>query len=240
MFDQLTNVPVWLGTGVFAAITGAVGYVIKGLIEGRKEKRAAQESEQKERRTGLESELAHLKHLASLLNLSRQIFEEQLGKARRLEDTLRENHPKEMDALPDEYSYAQVFYDMFPRYTHEEAKLHEIIRATTEFSLRSVNQDIGTWLEEDQVFKDTSAPGGKRSQLAKMLRQLELHLSTWRATYEATIPKDGKWAIVYVAAEDELGVGFPQPESPEEQKIEALVADMISDYEELLRSSADK
>lgn len=240
MFDQLTNVPDWLGAGVVAAITAALGYVLKGFIEGRKEKGALRESERKEERARQESELAHLKHLASLLSLSDQIFGEQLDKAQRLENTLYENHPKEMNDLPDKYGYAQVFYDMFPHYTPEEAKLHAVIRATTESSLRSVNQDVGTWLKEDRVFKDISAPEGKRSQLAKMLRQLELHLSTWHATYEATIPKDEKWALVYVADEQQLGVGFPRPESPEEQKIEELVADVISDYEELLRSSADK
>ena len=47
MFDQLTNVPDWLGAGVVAAITAAFGYVLKGFIEGRKEKGAIRESERK-------------------------------------------------------------------------------------------------------------------------------------------------------------------------------------------------
>jgi hypothetical protein len=109
---------------------------------------------------------------------------------------------------------------LFDQFTPEETELHAIVRSITEHALRPLNQQMSNWLANDIDFRTARGAEGKRGQLANKLNLLDSHLLLWHAKYEAWIPANRSHALVYMADEEQHGVGFPRG-------IERLVDDVI-------------
>jgi hypothetical protein len=82
---------------------------------------------------------------------------------------------------------------------------------------------MSEWLKNDRLFKDVNQKTAARKELAEQLRTLELHLNLWHAKYEMWIPNEPKHALVYLADEEQHGVGFP---SGIEQTVRAVIDEM--------------
>lgn len=192
---NLGSIPEWLGAGAVAAIAGALGYAGKAFRDYWKS-----------RRTSHHEMLARLKELAALLEESRSLFVVQNEQARRLVDMLEGSHPGEVSAAD---GFEEIFSKLHDRFSPQESRLHGIIRSVTVSPQRRVNEAMTDWLKADTVFKDTEQPTPERVELSGDLRTLELHLNMWHAKYEMWIPEEPKHALVYLADEDQHGVGFP-------------------------------
>jgi len=194
--NGLTNIVPWLGTALIGAVFAVAGYVGKMLIDQRKEKRA--------RRDKI---LLQLRSLRSLLHATAVLFSHQKDQVGRLENLLENSHPAEYGrGGPHE----DVMTCCYPVMNAQERDLHGIIRSTTQYSLRGLNQAISKWLEEDTNFKPGAIASSRSRELAKQLFALEIHLLLWHAKYESWIPNHPEHALVYLADENEHGLGFPR------------------------------
>ena len=191
MDPAVLAVIVTLGGG---ALIGTIGYIVRALHGwwvAKQEQRA---------------ELAARLHgLATLLHTSKSLFDVQVGQRNRLSAMLKSGHP---DKVSPGMGYEATFQQMYDHFTAEEAELHGIVRAMTEYGLRPVNKAIIDWLERDTIFKTGMAALRDPQKLARWLHQLELHLTLWHAKYEYWMP-DPRHALVYLADEEAHGVGFP-------------------------------
>jgi hypothetical protein len=197
----LGDIPEWLATALIGAVFAVAGYVGKSLVDWRKQK-------QKERA----KTLAQLEGLNSLLHASGVLFLLQQEQVKRLRAMLKENHPTEFG---NGGPYEDVMTRCNPMMNAAERTLHNIIRASTEHSLRKVNQAVSDWLKTDSTFKTSIAPTSRRQELARQLFALEIHLLLWHAKYESWIPNHPEHALVYLADENEHGLGFPTEQERE-------------------------
>lgn len=193
--DTLTNAPQWLATAVFGVLVATLSYVAKQGEEWWRANRAAHAAR-----------IASLQDLAALLRTARSLYLVQNERAQRLLAVLRSSHPGE---LPDEAGYERAFASLYDRFTPEERELHGIIRSITVSALRPVNQEVSAWLKADRTFRTASTRIAHRQELARQLHQLEVHLSLWHAKYEYWIPDEPRHALVYLADEEDHGIGFP-------------------------------
>ena len=193
--DWLTNIPQWLATALIGAAFAVAGYVGKTLVDQRKQ-RGVRHGEL----------LAKLRTLDSLLHASDVLFllqKEQIG---RLRELLKKNHPAEYgDGGPHEDLLTRIY----PVMDIQERTLHAIIRGVTEHSLRKVNGAMSEWLTADTTFKSGVITTGRSRELAAQLSALEIHLLLWHAKYESWIPNNPEHALVYLADENNHGLGFP-------------------------------
>ena len=154
----------------------------------------------------------HLSRLMSLLNTASNLFDIQQEQVRRLEGELKRNHPAE-------YGSGNGYDDELSRLHHlmteSERSLHEVIRGYTEHSMRTVNQAMTSWLNDDTVFKTGGAPVTRPHQLAARLSELELHLLLWHAKFRSWIPGHQERALVYMDDEKAHGLGFPRATTKE-------------------------
>lgn len=181
--------------GWFApALLAALSYAAKLLVSGL-QSRWAENAKR----------VAKLVELSSLLTASAAVFWVQRGHAQRLVDMVRKRLPdRPYDGNLDRF-LAQEFSTLTP----EERDLHTIIRAASQHGLHPLNKMVSTWLRQDRIFKVGFRATAEWARLATKLNQLDAHLITWLAKYEAWIPSRPEHALVYVGDEERHGVGFP-------------------------------
>jgi hypothetical protein len=121
--------------------------------------------------------------------------------------SLEENHP---DKYQPGAGYEETMTNLHKDFNPKEHELHDIIRAYTQYSMRTVNLEMSEWLKSDQLFKTAVVDSSRKRQLADNLVALEMHLLLWHAKYEAWIPNQPEHALVYMADEEEHGLGFPK------------------------------
>ncbi len=192
---DVNSVPGWLGTAMAGAVVAALGYVAKLAVDGWSAWRRLRAER-----------LGRLLELASLLHASSEGFFYQRRLVDRLEESLRGNHP---EIAPDRSGFERHFAQAFDSFTPDEVELHGLIRSMTEHSLRPTNQAMSVWLQSDLTCRTARAATGTRGELAAKLNQLDTHLRLWHAKYEAWIPEDPQHALVYLADEENHGIGFP-------------------------------
>jgi len=182
--------------GILAgAVLAALGYVGKEVVQAVKQWR-----------TEAELRRVRLHQLQALLQASRTAFVVQRAQADRLANRLR-SRPRE--ELPDKGGFERLFAHCYPRFDAEEKDLHRVIRAYTEYALRPLNEAMRTWLQNDVDHRVTHGKSGHAAELSERLNQLDAHLLLWLAKYEAWIPNQPDHALVYLADEEEHGLGFP-------------------------------
>lgn len=190
----MSDGPVWFAPAILAGGLAALSYVLRMVVEAWRTRNA-----ETARRAG------KLVELASLLAASKAVFKTQRAQADRLAKLIAERQP----ALVRGDGLERLFTRAFDTMTNEERELHTIIRASSEHALRELNASIIKWLRDDIVFKVGFRDSDSWPLLATKLNQLEAHLITWLAKYEAWIPGHPEHALVYVADEQQHGVGFP-------------------------------
>lgn len=189
----------WLLRTLIAAVFAVVGFIAKDVYQGWRQDAA-------QKRAATEANLGALKELASLLDESRRIFLAQNEQAERFMRLLRQNHGRK---VPNDLGYDDTFYEMYDRFTPQEAALQKLIRSTTLNSQRRVNLALSAWLQRNRAFTQDGQPTPERAALAEQLRTLNLHLNQWNDKFDAWIPNDPKRSLVYLADERADGVGFP-------------------------------
>jgi hypothetical protein len=180
---------------LIGAVVAAFGYVGKEIVQSAKAWRAEAELRR-----------VRLHQLEALLNASRAAFHAQRVQRDRLEERLRKRLHTD---LPDRRGYERLFTHCYPRFDSEEKDLHTVIRAYTEHALRPLNEAMLTWLRNDVDHRTAHRKSGDEQKLSALLNQLDAHLLLWLAKYEAWIPNQPAHALVYLADEEEHGVGFP-------------------------------
>jgi hypothetical protein len=183
------------GGAVIAAIAAAFGYVTKLIVEGLSDRRAMARSRR-----------ASLITLQSLLRASKTSFEIQIEHARNLQRLLETNHPGL--SRPGD-GYDRSFARCFDHFTPEEKELHNIIRGITMSALKPTNEAVQNWLKSDTYFKGQLEKSGPYRELAAKLADLEAHLLLWIAKYDVWIPSHPEHALVFLADEENHGIGFP-------------------------------
>lgn len=147
-----------------------------------------------------------LHDLRALLDESRSLFQSQNYQARVLLKALRSRLG---DNLPPGPGFDSIFRQAYEGMIDDERELHSIIRSTTMNSLKRVNGQLLEWLKKNaRVKRDRKSLA--RQKLAQELSALDLHLSQWLDKYEATIPNDQKYALVYLDDEKKHGTAFPK------------------------------
>lgn len=122
--------------------------------------------------------------------------------ARQLQSRLSGSlHPRE--------GHESLFAATFPLMNDDERRIHALIRAMTVHTIHPLNQTLLQWLRNDNHYRSASPADRKLGRLAVYLAQLEAHLVIWIAKYEAWIPEHPEHALVFLADEEEHGVGFP-------------------------------
>ncbi len=193
--DSLIQIPEWLGAAVIGAVVAALGYVGKLTVETWQSIRNAQHARR-----------ARLVELQSLLRAGRVSFTIQNSHAQRLASMIRKEHA---ELVEEEKGYERIFSKAYNAFTPDEKELHAIIRSITVYSLRPTNQSLLDWLKHDTYFKAQKPSQGILGELAEKLAVLEAHIILWHAKYETWIPDVPEHALVYLADEEEHGIGFP-------------------------------
>ncbi len=192
---DMASIPEWFGAAVLGAVIAALGYVAKLAVDVWSEWRRAHAAR-----------LARLLQLASLLHASRTVFRTQRRLVSRLEDSLRAG---DASMERDESGFERHFTRAYARFSTDEAELHALIRSMTIHALRPLDQAIGEWLQSDLTYRTARGATGNHGLLAERLNQLDTHVRLWLAKYEAWIPEHPQHALVYLADEQEHGIGFP-------------------------------
>jgi hypothetical protein len=216
-FEGWLTLPNWLGAGVLGALIALFSFLAKSLFELWSNIRRTHEAR-----------LASIIDLSILLNASRIAFLTQNSWASKLLQSLSENHSGE---TVERDGFETNFARLYDKFLPEETSHHELIRAWTEHFLRPINKAMLDWLSNDTLFRTTyiSTKDEKKQALAEELIKLQIHLLLWECKYNAWIPNQPKHALVYLADEEEHGIGFPTG-------FDDLIADVISD----LKKSAPK
>ncbi|MFZ5820893.1 MAG: hypothetical protein ACOYYJ_13410 [Chloroflexota bacterium] len=195
--ETLIDLPEWLGTALVGAALAAIGYVAKLIVEW-----LAQVNEKRRARR------ARLAALYSLLRAGRAAFVIQAEQRDRLQNLIETRRP-ELVASTIAQGYDKVFETAYADMTNEERVLHTMIRTITENTLHPINNLLLEWVRNDDYFKAHMWGWGKRKALADNLSLLEAHLVLWLAKYKVWIPEHPEHALVYMADEQDHGVGFP-------------------------------
>lgn len=190
------NLAVELQVAIITALSAAIGYMIKSVIDWWQDR-------QKERARII----AEVQRLQSLLKASGEVFNIQQDQVERLRELLKKNHPAEFTGNA---GFEETMTRFYPTFKNEEKEIHSIIRAYTEHSMRSVNLALSEWLRTDDLFKTGVVKSQREKQLSEKLFALEIHLLLWHAKYQAWIPNQPQHALVYMADENQHGLGFPR------------------------------
>ena len=206
--SALGNGVDWLSKTLWGAVIAALGYVGKLVSDSWLERQRSK----RERRT-------HLIELQSLLRATKVSFVVQNQHARRLKSMLQEHTP----GLDTGGGYDRAFAESWSAMVPKEKELHSLIRSITVNSLRPGNSALTAWLSRDSYFK---AQYGKRNALgalADKLAELQTHLILWHAKYEMWIPDHPEHSLVYLADEEDHGIGFPGDLDPTVAKVLTLI-----------------
>ena len=163
---------------------------------------------------------ARLLQLSSLLKSTGYAFSIQAKHRDRLAVLLCASHPDRSRLLQAD-GYEQLFSILSKILAPgtEEFELHALIRGLTIYALKPSNRAISRWLAEDIDFRTQTGATGHRGELAAELNLLASHLLSWHAKYEMWIPNHPEHALVYLADEQEHGVGFPKGIEASVQKV---------------------
>lgn len=189
------NLPVEIKVAILGGALAAVGYFGKSLISWRQDRQKYKAQN-----------ISELQRLQSLLNASRTLFDLQQEQVDRLLLMIEENHPAEYNPC---LGFEERMESCYPIFDKTEREIHGIIRAYSEHSLRPINLAMSAWLRSDMLFKTGLVKSRRRKALAKNLFDLEIHLLLWNAKYVAWLPGQPHHALVYMADENEHGLGFP-------------------------------
>ena len=181
---------------VAGAVVAALGYVGKLAVEGWRQWR----QDRAKRR-------ARLLQLQALLRASQTAFRIQRELAGRLATQLKHKYPND---LPDEPGLERMFTRLYDRFEPEQAELHSVIRAYTEHALYPINQAMADWLQGDVEHRTTRGKNHPEVRLAKLLNDLDCHLTLWLAKHAAWLPGRPDHALVYLVDEEKHGLGFPR------------------------------
>jgi hypothetical protein len=181
---------------VAGAVVAALGYVGKLGVEGWRQWR----QDRAKRR-------ARLLQLQALLRASQTAFRVQRELAGRLAAQLRDRYP---DDLPDEPGLERMFTHLYHRFEPEQAELHAVIRAYTEHALYPINQAMSEWLRADVDHRTTQGKNDPEVRLAKLLNDLDCHLTLWLAKHDVWLLGRPDHALVYLVDEEKHGPGFPR------------------------------
>ena len=195
MFDTPTS-PFWAAPALLAACIAALGFVGKTITDLILRLREVT----RERKS-------RLTELFALLRAGDVAFAAQRGLRKRLAEQLRHRLPERADLPPGfDRFFAATYADM----NDEERQLHSLIRTMTVHTFRPLNQSLLKWLAADRYFRSFSPSHHRFGSLAHFLAQLEAHLILWVAKYEAWIPDHPEHALVFLADEEQHGIGFPE------------------------------
>lgn len=185
--------PAW--AALIAGTVAAAGYVGRLLVESWRAWRA----ERAER-------LARLAELSALLRAGGVAFDVQRDLAGRLAAMVTARHPGELPAGP---GLERLFASLHGQFDRDEADLHQVIRGYTEHAMRPINTAILAWLQSDTEFRILTGKTGPDLVLATKLADLEAHLMLWNAKFHAWFVDQPEHALIYLADEDDHGLGFP-------------------------------
>lgn len=243
---DLTQAPEWLGAGILTAALAALGYVLKGIVEGFVRWDTEQKRVSEERRI-------RLIQLHSLLRASRAVFQTQVALRNALYSDLIETSKlplavptgavgrvlREQAGERDDTDssgrrrpiegFEAHFAAAFPAFNEEQRELHRLIRAYTVHALHTLNRDALDWLREDTYFKSLANQQTPIGEIARLLNQLEAHLVLWFAKYEIWIPNQEHHALVYLGDEKQHGIEFPKGPIDKVTGKPRRIEDMISD-----------
>jgi len=218
----LNSIPDWLGAAAAGAIIAALGYVIKQFLDWI----SAVKTRRDERR-------ARLLDLYSLLSATRNCFLIQKTNINRLLEIIQKRSPQEIQAILGEEFQRRfderqgagqepefgdapakgvdlILSENYASLSPQERELHEVIRGQTVHAIKLINVKLSEWLTHDTYYKVQSGKNGLFNELAKQLNVLSVHLILWMAKYEIWIPDHPEHALVYLADEQQHGIGFPQ------------------------------
>ena len=188
------ELPAWIGPAVLGAVLAAAGYIAKLLLEWIGEVRRT-----------IRDRKARLVELYSLLRAGKVAYDVQSNSRDRLEAAIK----KRLPALASVMGFERLFSATYPEMTVDEKELHTIIRAYTEHTIRPLNESVLQWLREDTYFMAQMGARGPQGKLARRLAHLEAHLLLWQAKYKIWIPETPSHSLVYLADEEDHGLGFP-------------------------------
>ena len=188
--------PFWAAPALLAAFIAALGFVGKTTAELILQVRETA----RDRRS-------RLTELYALLRAGDAAYAAQRRLVKRLAAQLRSRLP-ETSALPA--GVDRLLAETYAVMNEEERQLHTLIRAITVHTFRPLNQSLLEWLRTDRYFRATPPAHRHLGKLAVFLAQLEAHLVLWVAKYEAWISDQPEHALVFLADEEEHGVGFPK------------------------------
>ena len=192
----LEQIPDWFGEAIFGAMGAVLGFFGKIWWEGFSMKR-----------TRKSETVISLRCLQTLLEDSKSVYQSQNYMARRLLKLLREKYPLEAEKG---LGFDETFYCLFERMDVDERELQSLIRSTTMNSMKRLNEELQRWININQAFRVLTQPSETRSNFAKELQQLELHLNQWLDKYNANMSREERRSLVYLADEKKHGKGFPK------------------------------
>jgi len=188
--------PSWAAPALLAALIAALGFVGKtaaDLVLRLRETARARKTQ--------------LTELYALLRAGDVAFWVQRELRKRLAAQLRARLPATSDLPP---GFDRLFAATYSVMTEEERQLFTLIRAITVYTFRPLNGSLLEWLRADRYFRAIPPTHRRLGRLALFLAQLEAHLVLWLAKYEAWIPDHPEHALVFLADEEQHGVGFPK------------------------------
>jgi hypothetical protein len=192
--DTVQQIPEWFGTAALGAVVAAFGYVSKLIL-----------SWWSETISNYRKNKARLVELHSMLRATKVAFDYQKEIRGRLHAALSKRNS---DLVKGGGGCERHFSNAYPSMTDDELELHSIIQAYTIYTLHPINEKILDWLKKDTYYKAKKWKLGN-GHLDARLTALEGHLFLWIAKYKMWIPDQPNHALVYLADENQHGLGFP-------------------------------
>jgi|WetSurMetagenome_2_1015567.scaffolds.fasta_scaffold193742_2 hypothetical protein len=190
----LADIPEWIVTVIVIPIFGAVGFLLKGFLAKRSEKRIV-----------ADTNISNLESLIKSLHASQEIFIVQRTLNFRLLNLLETRFPGQ---IKNNDGFEKNFTNFYDKFNKEEKEWHSRIRSLTENSLHSLNNDakeLASKLKPELFNIDEE----KRKELQDWLKKLDHHLNLWLALYESWIPENPNHSLVYLNDEQKIALGFP-------------------------------
>ncbi|MBO0360104.1 hypothetical protein J0X19_19240 [Hymenobacter sp. BT186] len=194
--------PDGLFSALVAAVVSLIGFGLKELYdqrrkrqeEARQAQRAAQETQRQAART--------LADFGRLLTESDAIVKAHFELRERLAVSL----PQPM--VPNE-TYNARFARLYDDFTPPQTALFRLLRSNTANSMRIQNQLLLDWADRYSAYT-LFGEGPEEQAFDEQLRQLRLHLRTWRDKFQASFEADPRQSLVYLHDEDQHGKPFPK------------------------------
>lgn len=191
-----------------ASVFGALGYLLRGVFEERKERRRQEQATKAAQEKQRADAIAQLRRFKALLDESFGIFTTQNKQRNRLMQQLIMHHG---DRVQRGLGYDETFFRLYEDMDEQERDLFDVVRGMTHYSMVGANQRMLDWLNDhvsaSELIGETSP---EIAALDESLRDLRLHLSAWFAKYHAVVENDTRRSLVYLDDEKRHGVKFPK------------------------------